>query len=82
MNLIVSDFQIFVKPIDGEVITVDVNNNDTIKSLKQKIEAKEGIPSDKQCLIFSRIILENERTLKGYDIRKGRDHNLIVHHND
>lgn len=35
--------QIFVKTLTGKTMTVEVESSDTISSLKQKIQDKEGI---------------------------------------
>ena len=50
--------------------TLDVKSNDTIKDVKLKIQAKEGIPQDQQHL-FYRKELENSRTLSDYNIENG-----------
>lgn len=62
--------QIFVATLTGKTITLEVEPNDSIDAVKQKIYEKEGILPDKQRLIFNNEELESGKTLSDYNIVK------------
>eukprot|EP00347_Sterkiella_histriomuscorum_P006632 403352030 len=62
--------QIFVKALTGRTITLEVEQDESIESIRAKLQDKEGIPPDQLRLIFGGKELLVGKTLKDYGIQK------------
>ena len=59
----------------GKIFTLEVDPADSIKSIKQKIQDKEGIPHYQQCLSMD---LEDHCALSDYNIEEGSTLHLMI----
>jgi len=60
-----------VKTLTGKEIEIDIETDDTIARIKERVEEKEGIPPPQQRLIFGGKQLSDEKTAFEYKIGGG-----------
>lgn len=63
--------QVFVQLLTGNYIIVEVNNEDTINTLFQKIAEKEDIHPEQLRVIFRGKQLYPDKTIADYEITHG-----------
>ena len=62
--------KIVIKNESGKIIALNVDESDTILKVKLKIQEREGIPPNQIRLFLDVIQLEDNKTLKDYNIQK------------
>ena len=60
--------QIKVKTLTGKEIEIDIESDDTISRIKERVEEKEGIPPPQQRLIFGGKQMSDEKKACEYNI--------------
>ena len=72
--------QILIKLVSRVLITInEINQNTKIKTIKQKIWEKEGIPIKYQCLSFGgKNCYKKDLTLNDYNINHGTQLELNI----
>jgi ubiquitin C len=69
---------IMIKTLQGKTITIDVNDGDSIESVKKKITDIEGIPVDQMRLVFNGKQLEDANTIQDYGIEADSTVHLVL----
>ena len=65
-----SSFEIYVKTLSGNSVTLKVSESDTIESVMAQLEQSEGVGVTKQRLVFMGKQLEGDKKVSDYQIAK------------
>lgn len=72
-----SPLEIFIKVSCQETIALEVDSNDFIGNLKNKIKDKKGFPVETQRIFYRGEVLNDDRTVGDYNIQNQSTLNLI-----
>ncbi|KAI9314400.1 ubiquitin-related domain-containing protein [Dichotomocladium elegans] len=67
-----------VKTLTGKEIELDIEPDDKISRIKERVEEKEGIPPPQQRLIFGGKQMADEMTASEYNIQGGSVLHLVL----
>ena len=70
--------QIKVKTLTGKEIEIDIESDDTISRIKERVEEKEGIPPPQQRLIFGGKQMADDKHASEYNIEGGSVLHLVL----
>ncbi len=70
--------KLLVKTLTGKTIEIEVKLTDTVASVKQQVQDKEGIPPDQQRIIYAGKTLEDGRALADYSVTDGATVHLVL----
>jgi len=66
-----ASFQVFVRNLQNTSISLNISLDDTIQSVKEHIQAKEGIPAQLQRLVFQGKELRGWSSVQETQLSKG-----------
>ena len=71
--------KILIRTLTNEIYDgISVNSNDTVKTIKDKIQVALGIPPYQQRLIFNGYLLNDENFISDYNITENSTINLVL----
>lgn len=66
--------QVFLKNLSGKLSTYDVKPDESVKEMKQKVQAREGLQASQQRLLFQSREMMDQNNLSDYGVK---DHSTI-----
>ena len=72
------DINVFVVTLTGKTSSYIINPSENVLSLQVKVQDTEGIPPDRQRMVFKGKPIEQEKTLSEYNIQNGSIVHLVL----
>lgn len=69
--------KVFVQYLSGNILSLDVENTDSIELIKQQIENKKGTPLNEQFMNYKGIFIKDERTQEYCNIMNETSFNFV-----
>ena len=69
--------EIYVRLFTGKILTIAAADTDTVLTIKNKVEAEEGIPTTQQMLLYDGILYEDRQKIGDAGIHHGATVNII-----
>lgn len=70
--------QIYIKTLTGRTVSLIVEEGETIKTVKEKLKEKDGVPVEEQRLVFNSQELEDGKTLQYYGILREATLHVVI----
>lgn len=77
-NWICGALELSIETLTGTAFEIRVSPNDTIMSIKSKIQSVEGIPISQQHLLYNLEELDNSASVRDYSIQNGATLKLVL----
>lgn len=77
-NWICGALELSIETLTGTAFEIKVSPNDTIMSIKSKIQSVEGIPISQQHLLYNLEELDNSASVRDYSIQNGATLKLVL----
>lgn len=73
-----NSLKVHVKTFAGKTVTVEVDPEESIESLKTKIQSQEGIPPNQQRILFGGKQLDSKKKISDYDIENESTMHMVL----
>ena len=70
--------QIYIKTLTGRSVSLIVEEGETIRTVKNKLKEKDGVPVAEQRLVFNNQELEDSKTLQHYGILREATLHVVI----